>query len=64
MKSKNKQKIYLAIAILLFAIFFLLTAIILTVDVKPIGPNDSNVGLATINGSFREVLGKIGRAHV
>ncbi len=57
MKSKNKQKIYLAIAILLFAIFFLLTAIILTVDVKPIGPNDSNVGLATINGSFREVLG-------
>ncbi len=52
-----KSKAYLITAIILLAAFVLFTAIILTVDVKPIGPNDSNVGLATINGSFREVLG-------
>jgi undecaprenyl-diphosphatase len=55
--SKMKSKAYLITAIILLAAFVLFTAIILTVDVKPIGPNDSNVGLATINGSFREVLG-------
>ena len=38
-------------------IFFLFTAIILTVNVAPIGPNGSTVGLSAINGSFRDLLG-------
>ena len=47
-----KQKKYLAAGIAILGLFFLFTAIILTVDVKPIGPNGSTVGLATINGAF------------
>ena len=52
-----KQKIYLSVAIVLLGLFFLFTAIIMTVDVQPIGPNESNVGLASINNAFRNALG-------
>jgi undecaprenyl-diphosphatase len=57
MKSKNTQKIYLAIAVALLGVFLLFTAIALTVDVKPIGPNGSSVGLSTVNDAFRKALG-------
>ena len=57
MKSKNKQKIYLAIAVALLGVFLLFTAIALRVDVKPIGPNGSSVGLSTVNDAFRKALG-------
>ena len=52
-----KQKKYLAAGIAILGLFFLFTAIILTVDVKPIGPNGSTVGLATINGAFDNSIG-------
>ena len=53
----TKQKIYLSVAVILLGLFFLFTAIVITVDVKPIGPNNSEVGLATVNGAFAEALG-------
>ena len=52
-----KQKIYLSAAIVLLGLFFLFTAIVMTVDMQPIGPNESNVGLASINNAFRNTLG-------
>ena len=53
----KKQKIYLAAAILLFGLFCLFTALVISVDVQPIGPNESKIGLASMNGAFREALG-------
>ena len=53
----TKRKIYLSTAVILLGLFFLFTAIVITVDVKPIGPNDSEVGLATVNGAFAQILG-------
>ena len=55
--TMTKHKIYLIAAITLLVTFFIFTAIVMTVDVKPIGPNDSKVGLASLNGAFAEVLG-------
>ena len=52
-----KRKIYLTATIALFGLFFLFTALVMTVDVQPIGPNGSTVGLASINGAFRDALG-------
>ena len=52
-----KRKIYLASAIILFGLFFLFTAIITNIDVQAIGPNDSEVGLATLNGAFADAVG-------
>ena len=52
-----KRKIYLATAVILFGLFFLFTAIISNIDIQAIGPNGSEVGLATINGAFRDALG-------
>lgn len=52
-----KRKIYLAIAITLLGLFLLFTAIVITVDVQPIGPNGSKVGLATLNGAFADAIG-------
>ena len=52
-----KRKIYLTATIALFGLFFLFTALVMTVDVQPIGPNGSTVGLASIHGAFRDALG-------
>ena len=52
-----KRKIYLASAIILFGLFFLFTAIITNIDIQAIGPNDSSVGLATVNGAFADAVG-------
>ena len=52
-----KRKIYLTATIALFGLFFLFTALVMTVDVQPIGPNGTTVGLASINGAFRDALG-------
>lgn len=41
----------------LFALFIIFTIIIATVDVQSIGPNESLVGLASINGSIFTKLG-------
>ena len=52
-----KQKIYLSIASALFILFIIFTALVMALDVQPIGPNESSVGLASINDAFRNALG-------
>ena len=51
-----KRKIYLAVAITLLCIFFLFTALVLTVDLQAIGPEESKVGFATMNGAFKNAI--------
>ncbi len=41
----------------LMALFLLLIVALKTVDVQPIGPHGSKVGLAAINGAFRKLMG-------
>lgn len=52
-----KQKIYLSVASALFILFIIFTALVMALDVQPIGPNESSVGLASINDAFRNALG-------
>lgn len=58
-KMKNKRidskKIITIVA--LWAAFLLFTVFAATVDVKPIGPENSKVGFASINGAFHELTG-------
>ena len=44
-------------AVLMLALFVLLTALLMKVDVRAIGPENSSVGLAGINGFVHEKLG-------
>lgn len=52
---KNKKDLWRSIAF--FASFILWTLLISFVDVQPIGPRDSAVGFATINGLFHDLTG-------
>jgi len=54
--KKENQKNFFAAAILLVA-FVLWTVLICFVDVKPIGPNNSSVGFATLNGFIHNLTG-------
>jgi undecaprenyl-diphosphatase len=51
MKSK------IIVGCILLAVFVLWTAAVCIVDVQPIGPNDSGVGFATINGYVHDLTG-------
>lgn len=51
---KNK-KIIMAIALLLCFAFW--TLLILTIDVRPVGVNDTDIGFATLNTWFHNLLG-------
>ena len=52
-----RKKKSLAAAIGLLAMFALWTVVIRHVDVQPIGPEESKVGLAALNGWFHALTG-------
>ena len=52
---KRKHRIFLALFFL--AGFLLWTLLVLTLDVKPIGPRGSAVGFASLNGFFHKLTG-------
>ena len=55
MRSKSKKQ--LLVALCLLAAFALWTVLVCTVDVQRIGPLDSAVGLASLNGPVRDLVG-------
>lgn len=54
--QKNVQK-YLMAAGILFLLFAVLTAAVLTLDIRAIGPDGSRIGLSTINETIFTLLG-------
>ena len=52
---KKKKGFYASLGLL--AVFAMWTLLVCTVDVCPIGPNDSEVGFATLNGSVHDRIG-------
>ncbi len=56
MKENTKRNF--ALAGILFALFGILTFLVLNADVQPIGPNGSTIGLATINQLVWNLTGK------
>ena len=54
--EKEKRK-YFYIALCMFVAFILWTIVVRCVDVKAIGPRESNVGFATINGFIHNLTG-------
>ena len=53
----KKRKTNLKIAAVLFVAFLLWTVLLLLLDVRPIGPLGSSVGLATLNQGFHSLSG-------
>ena len=56
MKDKLTKNFCLTGALLI--LFFIWTALVCTVDLQPIGPNGSVVGLAAMNGWFHNLIGE------
>lgn len=54
---KREAKKYLIIALCLLAAFVLWTVAVCLVNVQPIGPENSSVGFAGINGAFHQLTG-------
>lgn len=55
MKKETKKSLYISISFL--AAFLLWTLLVRTIDRKPIGPLDSEVGFATLNKAVHEFFG-------
>ena len=55
MKKKNRRYLYLSVSML--TAFVLWTVAVQFIDVRTIGPNDSSVGFATINGFVHKLTG-------
>ena len=53
---KKQNKIFCT-AIIFLSLFIAWTVLLKFVDLKPIGPDNSTVGLATINGYFQSLTG-------
>lgn len=56
-RVRKNHRIYFCIAAILLLAFILFTAIILTVDVQPVGPEKSLVGLASLNEFVHNMFG-------
>ena len=54
---KQTQKIHIITSISLLISFIVWTILVGNVDVKPIGPNASTVGFATLNAAFHKLTG-------
>ena len=54
---KSNAKKYLTLALCLLAVFVLWTVAVCLVNVQPIGPENSAVGFAGINGAFHQLTG-------
>ena len=54
---KSNAKKYLTLALCLLAVFVLWTVAVCLVNVQPIGPENSAVGFAGINGAFHRLTG-------
>ena len=54
---KNKEKTPLATGVFLTGIFILWTALIKTIEVRPVGPDGSYVGFATLNCRVHQLTG-------
>lgn len=52
MKKKN-----IIISVILTIVSIVYTILVKTVDVKPIGPNNSNIGFSRLNDAFRSLIG-------
>lgn len=59
-KISKKAIICLVISILFFLLFAAFTAVVMLVDVQAIGPENSSIGLATLNRSVFDKLGENG----
>lgn len=55
-KQKQSKKNFIVAGVLLL-LFVIYTIMVMTVDVQPIGPEESKVGFATINGFFHNLIG-------
>ena len=53
---KKTTKLW-TLAIALLALFLAFTAVVMNVDVQPIGPEGSSVGLAGLNGPIKDFIG-------
>lgn len=53
----NSSKKYYRLSAVFFAAFILFTILVKTVDVKPIGPNGSEVGFAALNSAVYKLCG-------
>ena len=54
--EKRNQRVLIA-AVMMFISFVVWTLLVCTFDIKPIGPRESLVGVATLNGSFHKLTG-------
>ena len=54
---KNLSKKKICVGVCLLVMFILWTVLICLVDVQPIGPQDSAVGFAALNGAFHRLTG-------
>ncbi len=57
MTDQKQFKKYLLVAGILFLCFLFVLLAVKSIDVKPIGPQDSSIGLAAINGAVRDFFG-------